>query len=73
MWDKIWDRIRKTLYESCDILELVMAVIVGIGIVIAAIGVVPDLAELWTSRNDMEAFMEILDTVLGVVIGIEFL
>ena len=73
MWDKIWNRIRKTLYESCDILELVMAVIVGIGIVIAAIGVVPDLAELWTSRNDMAAFMEFLDTVLGVVIGIEFL
>lgn len=73
MWDKAWDRIRKVLYESCDILELVMALVVGAGIIIATIGVVPDLAHLWTNRHDMTAFLEFLDTVLGVVIGIEFL
>ena len=73
MWDKVWDRVRKILYESCDILELVMALIVGVGIIIAIIGVVPELANLWSHRHNLSEFMEFLDTVLGVVIGIEFL
>ena len=73
MWDKAWNRVRKILYESCDVLELVMAVIVGVGIIIAIIGVAPELVNLWGHRHSMSEFMEFLDAVLGVVIGIEFL
>ena len=32
----MWDNIRKILYKACDVLELLMAGAVAVGIVIAA-------------------------------------
>ena len=69
----MWDKVRKTLFHACDLMDMIMAVVVVIGIGIAAIGVFPGIAELWQHKEDTEAFLEFLDAVLGVVVGVDFL
>ena len=59
----MWDKARKILYRGGEILELLMAAAV----------VVPELARYWEHRTTAGAFLEYLDAVFNVVIGIEFL
>lgn len=69
----MWDKVRKRIVDACDVMDMVMAAVVVIGIVIAVIGIFPQIGELWRHREEMVAFLEFLDAVLGVVIGVEFL
>ena len=69
----MWDKVRKRIVDACDVMDMVMAAVVVIGIVIAAIGIFPQIGELWRHREETVAFLEFLDAVLGVVIGVEFL
>lgn len=69
----MWDKVRRKIFDACDLMDMVMAAVVVIGIIIAVIGVFPQLAELWAHREETVAFLEFLDAVLGVVIGVEFL
>ena len=69
----MWDKARKILYRGGEILELLMAAAVVAGILVAMITLVPELAHYWEHRTMAGAFMEYLDAVFNVVIGIEFL
>ena len=69
----MWDKVRKRIVDACDVMDMVMAAVVVIGIVIAVIGIFPQIGELWRHREETVAFLEFLDAVLGVVIGVEFL
>ena len=69
----MWDKARKILYRGGEILELLMAAAVVAGIQVAMITLVPELARYWEHRTMTGAFMEYLDAVFNVVIGIEFL
>ena len=69
----MWDKARKILYRGGEILELLMAAAVVAGILVAMITLVPELARYWEHRTMTGAFMEYLDAVFNVVIGIEFL
>ena len=69
----MWDKVRKRIVDACDVMDMVMAAVVVIGIVIAVIGIFPQIGELWCHREETVAFLEFLDAVLGVVIGVEFL
>lgn len=69
----MWDKVRKVLYQACDILELLMAAAVVCGIVVAALTLWPELVEYWNHRMDEGAFLGYLDAVFNVVIGIEFM
>ena len=69
----MWDKVRKRIVDACDVMDMVMAAVVVIGIVIAVIGIFPQIGELWRHREETIAFLEFLDAVLGVVIGVEFL
>ena len=70
---KIWDKLRRVLYEVCDVMEVFMAIAVMGGIVIATIALYPGFLEFWECREEAGAFLEFLDLVFGVVIGIEFM
>ncbi len=70
---KFWEKLRKILYDICDVLELFMAVSVGIGLVIAMLAIFPGIADLWNHRLNEGAFMEFLGIVFNLVIGIEFM
>ena len=39
----MWDKVRKRIVDACDVMDMVMAAVVVIGIVIAAIGIFPRL------------------------------
>ena len=69
----MWDKVRKRIVDACDVMDMVMAAVVVIGIVIAVIGIFPQIGELWRHREETVALLEFLDAVLGVVIGVEFL
>lgn len=69
----MWDKVRKRIVDACDVMDMVMAAVVVIGIVIAVIGIFSQIGELWRHREETVAFLEFLDAVLGVVIGVEFL
>ena len=69
----MWDKLITKAFEGCEILEFIMAMIVGLAILMAIVGVFPGLLHFWGARGDTHAFMEFLDEVLSVVIGIEFL
>lgn len=63
---------RKHLSDACDIGEFVMGIIVLTGIVIALIGLVPDFMKFWQNRSAPGAFMDFLEPVSLIIIGIEF-
>lgn len=69
----MWDKVRKALYNVCEWLEIVMAGAVLIGLVIAAAALWPELVYLWKHMMEPGVFLEYLDKVFGVVIGIEFM
>lgn len=68
----MWEKVRKMLYELCDIFEFFMAAAVVCGIVVAAITLWPELKLYWEHRMEIGAFLSYLDAVFNVVIGIEF-
>ena len=43
----MWDKVRKRIVDACDVMDMVMAAVVVIGIVIAVIGIFPQIGELW--------------------------
>ena len=52
----MWDKVRKRIVDACDVMDMVMAAVVVIGIVIAVIGIFPQIGELWRHRGDGCAF-----------------
>lgn len=69
----MWDKVRKTLYNICEWLEIIMAGAVLIGLAIATVTLWPELIYLWEHKMESGVFLEYLDEVFGVVIGIEFM
>lgn len=69
----MWAKVRRMLSEVCDIFELVMAAAVLCGIIVAVVTLGPELQLYWENRMEAGAFLEYLDAVFNVVIGIEFM
>lgn len=69
----MWERLKKWTQVACDVLELVVAAIVLIGVIIAIVRLVPQLGEYFYSKEPAEGFSIFMEHVLAVVIGIEFL
>lgn len=67
------DKIRKVLYEASEVLELFMAFVVIVGILVATVTLWPELLRYWDNRMQSGSFLEFLDAVFNVVIGLEFI
>lgn len=67
------NKIGTIIYKICEWLELLMAVAVLIGLVIAASALFPEFKELLEHRSEPGAFWNYLDAVFSVVVGIEFM
>ena len=63
---------RKRLSDACDIGEFLMGVVVVIAIIVGIIGLIPDFVLFWQNRSTPGAFMDFLEPVSLLVIGIEF-
>ena len=66
-------KLRERLYIVCNYLELLMALVVIVGIVIAAFGLKNEILLFWSQRGHAGAFYVFLDAVFEIVISIEFL
>jgi hypothetical protein len=65
-------KVRKIFFEICEGLEFFMALAAIAGIVIAIIAMLPEMGEFWLHRQQAGAFLEFLDCIFAIVIGIEF-
>ena len=61
------------LYRFTHVLELIMGLFVLAAIMIEGITVMQEFGIFWTGRMENGAFMEFLELVLNLVIGVEFL
>lgn len=66
-------KIRTVLYDSCNILELLMALVVLIAIVIAGCSLGDAFLTFWHTRFADNAFLTFVGAVFNILIGIEFL
>lgn len=74
MFEKFYDeKIKKWVTDICHILEIVTAVFVFIGIVMALTSLVPSVWEFWQHREGTESLMHFLEQTSAIVIGVEFM
>ena len=64
-------KVKKIFTIVCDTLELIVAVIVAIGVILAMLSLIPELGGLL--KSDTGALTPFLEQVFTVVIGVEFL
>lgn len=64
---------KKHLQTICDVLELVTAIFVLVGILLAIVNLLGDFDMFRSLMEDSSAFKEYLEKIFTVVIGIEFL
>lgn len=69
----MWKKIRNFIYDSCDVLELVMAFVVLAAIFVACVSLWAPFMEFVSSRFEQEAFLTFVGYVFNILIGIEFL
>lgn len=70
---KSLSNLRKVLYSSCNVLEILMALIVLIAIVIAGFSLGDAFIDFWHSRFSNDAFLTFVGSIFNILIGIEFL
>lgn len=57
----------------CNILEIVAAVLVLVAVAFALLSLIPDLGVIWDARGSQVSFVEFLEKIFSIVIGIEFM
>ncbi len=67
------EKVRNFIQKCCDVLELLLAIAVGIGLIISLILYIPEGAALLTSSGDTSTFLLFLEDMFNIVVGIEFI
>ena len=74
MFSKFYDeKIKKWTTDICHVLELIVAIFVLIGVVMALISLVPTVGDFWQNRYETDSLMHFLERALAIVIGVEFM
>lgn len=66
-------KVRAILYDSCNFLELLMALVVLAAILVAGFSLGDAFLEFWTNRLAEGSFLIFIGCVFNILIGIEFL
>lgn len=66
------EKLRKRLYSLGEAVELVMAGVIVCAIFVGLVALVPEFMQYWGSRCQEGAFLKFMESVLDIVIGIEF-
>lgn len=69
----MWDRIKNVSQKICDVLELVLALMVGIAVFMTIVQFVPELAVFIRNGANPNEFLVFLEELFSIVIGVEFL
>lgn len=67
------EKARNFIQKSCDVLELLVAVAVGVGLIVSLILYIPEGVALLTKSGDTSTFLLFLEDMFSVVVGIEFI
>lgn len=67
------EKARNLIQKDCDILELLLAVAVGIGLIVSLVLYIPEGADLLTKSGDTGTFLLFLEDIFNIVVGIEFI
>ena len=74
MFSKFYDeKIKKGTTDICHVLELIVAIFVLIGVVMALISLVPTVGDFWQNRYETDSLMHFLERASAIVIGVEFM
>lgn len=66
------EKLIKTVQKFCELIELVAAVLVSVGIILSIISLLKDFTIFQHLLEDTSAFKEYLERIFVIVIGIEF-
>lgn len=67
------ERIRKVLVTFSEIVEVVLAIAVAVLLVMDILGLIPKIGAFWAVKGDADEFSRLLSSVLGIVVGTEFI
>jgi len=67
------EKIRKILVTFSELVEVILAIGVAVLLVMDIIGLLPKIGDFWAVRGDAEEFSKLLSSVLGIVVGTEFI
>lgn len=67
------EKARNLIQKGSDILELLLAVAVGIGLIVSLVLYIPEGADLLTKSGDTGTFLLFLEDIFNIVVGIEFI
>lgn len=63
-------KLQKILYQMSEIIETLLAVIVGAAVIITVVRIVPGIADVWHGSSDLNVY---LGQIFTIVIAVEFL
>ena len=68
------ERICKRLLKICDVFEIIISVLVGLGLVATLITyIIPGMLVLFESATGTEQFLTYLGDIFNIVVGLEFM
>ncbi|MDD6157010.1 MAG: hypothetical protein PUB52_08345 [Lachnospiraceae bacterium] len=69
----MWEKLRKFMQKTCDALELLIALCVGVALLVSVVLSVPNLIEVLSAQGSTDMFLVFLEQVFNLVVGIEFM
>lgn len=74
MFSKFYDeKLKKWVTDICHIMELIVAMFVLVGVIMALISLIPSVGDFWQHRYETDSLMHFLEKVSAIVIGVEFM
>ncbi len=73
MFEATYGKIKRLVTDICHVLELIAGLFVLIAVVITMVSLIPDIPQLASNHGSTEHFLEFIEQVFLVVIGVEFL
>ena len=67
------EKTRKAIQRACDIIDLCIALAVGLGLLVSIILYIPLGVELLTSSSDTAPFLLFLEDMFNFIVGVEFI
>lgn len=70
----MWKKITKNLKRLVDVCEIIVAVLVGLGVIATLISyLIPGMLHLFHASTGTEQFLEYLESIFNLVVGLEFM
>ena len=67
------DRVRTIIEKVCDVIEILIALAVCVGLVISFILFLPDAAALMSASGDTQNFLAFIEAMFSFIVGVEFI